>query len=76
MSHHMTRFDSRRGARAENQLRTAMLDTVTHELRTALTSIKASVTALLTNSRLRPFTAQRPPRRDQRGSGPSEPARW
>lgn len=54
MSHHMTRFDSRRGARAENQLRTAMLDSVTHELRTPLTSIKASVTALLANSRLRP----------------------
>ena len=54
MSHHMTRFDSRGGARAENQLRTAMLDSVTHELRTPLTSIKASVTALLANSRLRP----------------------
>ena len=54
MSHHMTQFDTRKGARVENQLRTAMLDSVTHELRTPLTSIKASVTALLTNSRLRP----------------------
>jgi two-component system sensor histidine kinase KdpD len=54
MSHHMTQFDTRKGARLENQLRTAMLDSVTHELRTPLTSIKASVTALLTNSRLRP----------------------
>jgi two-component system, OmpR family, sensor histidine kinase KdpD len=54
MSHHMTQFDIRKEARAENQLRTAMLDSVTHELRTPLTSIKASVTALLTNSRLRP----------------------
>jgi two-component system sensor histidine kinase KdpD len=50
----MTRFDTRKGARAENKLRTAMLDSVTHELRTPLTSIKASVTELLTNSRLRP----------------------
>jgi len=54
MSHHMTQFDTRKGARVENQLRTAMLDSVTHELRTPLTSIKASVTALLANSRLRP----------------------
>lgn len=53
MSHHLTRFDTRKGAREENQLRTAILESVTHELRTPLTSIKASVTALLTNSRLR-----------------------
>jgi two-component system sensor histidine kinase KdpD len=33
-------------------LRTVLLDSVTHEPRTPLTSIKASVTALLTDSRL------------------------
>ena len=41
-------------AREGEQLRTALLDSVTHELRTPLTSIKASVTMLLTNSRLQP----------------------
>jgi two-component system, OmpR family, sensor histidine kinase KdpD len=38
----------------DNQLRTALLDSVTHEFRTPLTSIKAAITALLTDSRLRP----------------------
>src|SRR6266853_5796670 len=50
MSNHLTPFDPCAG----NQLRTAIVDSVTHELRTPLTSIKASVTALLTNSRLQP----------------------
>jgi two-component system sensor histidine kinase KdpD len=48
MSNHVTPFD----AREDNQLWTAIVDCVTHELRAPLTSIKASVTALLTNSRL------------------------
>jgi two-component system, OmpR family, sensor histidine kinase KdpD len=47
-------FDPGKEAREGNQLRTAIIDSVTHELLTPLTSIKASVTALLTNSRLRP----------------------
>ena len=34
------------------QLKIALLDSVTNELRTPLTSIKASVTALLTNSEI------------------------
>jgi two-component system, OmpR family, sensor histidine kinase KdpD len=34
------------------QLKIALLDSVTHELRTPVTSIKASVTALLTNSEM------------------------
>jgi signal transduction histidine kinase len=42
MSHHMTRFGTRKRARTENQLRTAILDSMTHELRTFLTSIRAS----------------------------------
>jgi K+-sensing histidine kinase KdpD len=57
MSHHMTQFDPGKEAREANQLRTAMLDSVTHELRTPLTSIITAVTALLTNSRLRPHSA-------------------
>jgi len=39
-------------ARQGEQLRTALLDAVTHALRTPLTSIKASVTSLLSNTRL------------------------
>jgi two-component system, OmpR family, sensor histidine kinase KdpD len=39
-------------ARQGEQLRTALLDAVTHALRTPLTSIKASVTNLLSNSGL------------------------
>jgi two-component system sensor histidine kinase KdpD len=35
-----------------DHLRVAIVDSITHDLRTPLTSIKASVTALLTNSRL------------------------
>ena len=50
MSGHLTQFDPGKDARKGNQLRTAILDSLTHELRTPLTSIKASVTALLTTS--------------------------
>ena len=39
-------------AREGEQLRTALLDSVTHALRTPLTSIKASVTNLLSNPAL------------------------
>ena len=39
-------------AREGERLRTALLDSVTHALRTPLTSIKASVTNLLSNTRL------------------------
>lgn len=39
-------------AREGERLRTALLDSVTHNLRTPLTSIKASVTSLLSNQRL------------------------
>jgi len=39
-------------AREGERLRTALLDSVTHDLRTPLTSIKASVTNLLTNPAL------------------------
>lgn len=39
-------------ARESEQLRSALLDSVTHEFRTPLTSIKASVTSLLSNSGL------------------------
>jgi two-component system sensor histidine kinase KdpD len=54
MSNCTTHFDLGKEAREGEQLRTAIVDSVTHELRTPLTSIKASVTALLTNSRLQP----------------------
>ncbi|MGH9701464.1 MAG: sensor histidine kinase, partial [Candidatus Acidiferrales bacterium] len=40
--------------REGERLRTALLDAVTHELRTTLTSIKASVTGLLSNAALSP----------------------
>jgi two-component system sensor histidine kinase KdpD len=39
-------------ARESEQLRSALLDSVTHEFRTPLTSIKASVTSLLSNPSL------------------------
>ncbi|HXZ32467.1 MAG TPA: DUF4118 domain-containing protein [Terriglobales bacterium] len=39
-------------ARESEQLRSALLDSVTHEFRTPLTGIKASVTSLLSNSSL------------------------
>jgi two-component system sensor histidine kinase KdpD len=40
------------GAREGEKLRSALLDSVTHEFRTPLTSIKASVTSLLSESNL------------------------
>jgi two-component system sensor histidine kinase KdpD len=39
-------------ARQEERLRSALLDSVTHQLRTPLTAIKASVTSLLTQAEL------------------------
>ncbi|HZE27706.1 MAG TPA: ATP-binding protein [Terriglobales bacterium] len=39
-------------ARASEQLRSVLLDSVTHEFRTPLTAIKASVTSLLSNSQM------------------------
>jgi two-component system sensor histidine kinase KdpD len=39
-----------RAAQENEKLRTALLDSVTHEFRTPLTSIKASVTSLLSNT--------------------------
>jgi two-component system, OmpR family, sensor histidine kinase KdpD len=54
MSTHLTQCDSEKEVQEGNQLRTAIMDSVTHELRTPLTSIKAPVTALLTNSHLQP----------------------
>ena len=41
-------------ARESERLRSALLDSVTHEFRTPLTSIKASVTSLLTQDQLAP----------------------
>jgi len=41
-----------RAEQEHERLRTALLDSVTHEFRTPLTSIKASVTTLLSNSQL------------------------
>jgi two-component system sensor histidine kinase KdpD len=52
MSNNSTQLDPRKAARERNQLRTALADSLTHEFRTPLTSIKASVTALLANSQL------------------------
>ena len=54
MSSHPTQFDSGDGTGQENQLRAALIDSVTHEFRSPLTSIKAAVTALLTETRVRP----------------------
>jgi two-component system sensor histidine kinase KdpD len=54
MSKHLPQFDPGKRDREASQLRTAIVDSVTHEVRTPLTSIKASVTALLTDSRLQP----------------------
>jgi len=53
MSNDLTKLSSDR-ASENNQLRTALLDSVTHEFRTPLTSIKAAITALLTDSYARP----------------------
>jgi two-component system sensor histidine kinase KdpD len=45
-------------AREAEKLRTALLDAVTHALRTPLTSIKASVTNLISNPKLAPAQQQ------------------
>jgi two-component system sensor histidine kinase KdpD len=45
-------------AREAEKLRTALLDAVTHALRTPLTSIKASVTNLISNPKLAPAEQQ------------------
>ncbi len=51
--------------REGERLRTALTESVTHNLRTPLTSIKASVTNLLTNAGLSDAQTARPPRRHQ-----------
>ena len=48
MSSHLTQLDPGEESREDSQLRIALIDSVTHEFRTPLTSIKAAVTALLT----------------------------
>ena len=53
MTDNLTKLVPGERAHEENQLRTALLDSVTHEFRTPLTAIKAAVTALLTGSHLR-----------------------
>lgn len=50
MSNDLRRLCSVERTCEDNQLRTALLDSVTHEFRSPLTSIKAAVTALLTDS--------------------------
>jgi two-component system KDP operon response regulator KdpE len=70
-------------ARRNEQLKAALLDALTHNLRTPLTSIKAAVTALIREGRLDPAVGadpRRPPRAaagDRRGIGPAESVhRW
>ena len=46
------------GAREGERLRSAILDSVTHEFRTPLTSIKASITSLLSTTNLSPDDRQ------------------
>ncbi|HTS35782.1 MAG TPA: ATP-binding protein [Candidatus Solibacter sp.] len=53
MTSNLTKLGSGERAREDNPLRTALLDSVTHEFRTPLTAIKAAITALLTDSNLR-----------------------
>jgi len=48
----MEKLSKAEAARESEQLRSALLDSVTHEFRTPLTAIKASVTSLLSNSGL------------------------
>ncbi len=48
----MERLSRSEAARASEQLRSVLLDSVTHAFRTPLTSIKASVTSLLSSSTL------------------------
>ena len=52
MRNHLTQFQRGEGAQKRGQLRAALVDSVTHELRTPLASIKASVTALLADPQL------------------------
>lgn len=54
MNSKLTRLAPREAIRGGKYLRTALFDSMTHELRTPLTSIKAAVTALLTNSEMQP----------------------
>ena len=54
LSSDSTHFDREESYEESNELRTVLLDSVTHELLTPLTSIKASVTALLSDSCLQP----------------------
>ena len=60
-------------AREGERLRTALLDSVTHALRTPLTSIKASVTNLLSNPALNDDQRQRAAHHHQRRKRPLEP---
>jgi two-component system sensor histidine kinase KdpD len=48
----MERLSRSEAARASEQLRSVLLDSVTHAFRTPLTAIKASVTSMLSGSRL------------------------
>ncbi|MFZ0286392.1 MAG: DUF4118 domain-containing protein [Terriglobales bacterium] len=48
----MEKLSKAEAARESEQLRSALLDSVTHEFRTPLTAIKASVTSLLSNPAL------------------------
>ena len=58
MSSRVAQLGCLEGSRGD-QLRTALIDSVTHEFRSPLTSIKAAVTALLADRRVRP------PQRDE-----------
>lgn len=53
MSSQVTQLDPGQGIPEDAQLRTALIDSVTHEFRSPLTSIKAAVTTLLADSRVR-----------------------
>lgn len=54
MSTKLIQLDCDEGSREDHQLRTALIDSVTHDFRTPLTSIKAAVTALLAGAQARP----------------------
>src|SRR5215469_9799105 len=53
MSTYSTQLDFGERSLDDGQLRIALIDSVTHEFRTPLTSIKAAVTTLLAEPRLR-----------------------
>ena len=61
-------------SREGERLKSALLDSVTHDFRTPLTSIKASVTSLLSAPGERNPAAARTAHRDRRGVRPPEPA--